>query len=107
MISELLGTGIESARTARELATACKCDTRKISITVERERRQGKPICASCTGEHRGYYLAADAEELEDYCGSLYKRGGELFKTRRALIRTLEAIRDKREADNEIKRDIE
>ena len=95
MITELLLTGRENALTGRELATILDCNIRVISQQVERERRQGQPICASCDSEHPGYYLAADEDELKHYCDRLYRRGGELFKTRRALIKALQELQAK------------
>ena len=98
MISELLGTGKENARTCKELSRLSGCDPRRVTIAIEKERRQGAPICATCSGEIRGYNLAKDSEELEEYCYILYHRGGELFKTRRALISVLQKIKEKKEA---------
>ena len=97
MIHELLATGRENARTGRELAQHFNCSIREITEQVERERRAGQPICAA-TCEPYGYYLAADAEELNDYCRQLWKRAGEIHKTRRALVKVLAQIRDKQEA---------
>lgn len=93
MIHELLAEGRENARTGRELAQLLDCNIRDITEQVERERREGKPICAA-TGDAPGYYLAADADELETYCNRLKGRAIELFKTRQALINTLRQIRD-------------
>lgn len=92
MIHELLAEGKENARTGRELAQFLDCNIRDITEQVERERREGKPICAA-TGEVPGYYLAADADELETYCNRLKGRAIELFKTRQVLINTLRQIR--------------
>lgn len=94
MIAELLSEGRENARTARELAAALNCRPRDVTQQIERERRAGRPICAAC-GETPGYYLAADAQELESYCDCLKSRAIEVFKTRQALIRTLQEIRDR------------
>lgn len=97
MIYELLAEGRENARTGRELAAHFNCSMRDITEQIERERRAGQPICAA-TCEPYGYYLAANAEELDDYCRQLWKRAGEIHKTRRALIKVLKAIRDKQES---------
>ena len=93
MIHELLAEGRENARTGRELAQFFDCNIRDITDQVERERREGQPICAA-TGDNPGYYLAATPEELETYCNRLKGRAIELFKTRQALINTLRQIRD-------------
>lgn len=94
MIYELLSHGRENARTGAEIARALGCKTRDVSRLVERERRAGKPICAAVDGEARGYYIAADRAELKKYCDSLYRRGGEIMKTRRAMVETLKQFED-------------
>lgn len=92
MIVDYLFTGREHARTGKELASILHCSTRDISESVERERRQGQPICASCDPEQPGYYLAANAEDLEQYCRSLHRRAGEIHKTRRALLKVIDKL---------------
>lgn len=96
MIHELLDTGRENARTGRELAALLHCSMRDITAQVEKERRDGHAICAA-TGENPGYYLAAGAEELQDYCDRLKGRAIEVFKTRQALVKVLQGIRDRQE----------
>lgn len=98
MVFELLTQGKENARTGRELASVLGVDVRTITAQIAEERLAGQPICAATRGESKGYYLAASPEELQEYCNSLYHRGGELFKMRRALLDTLKQIRDKKEA---------
>ena len=92
MIFELLDTGEQNARTARELAKALNTDRRSISILVERERRAGKPICATCDSKTPGYYVPATREDMEHYCRRLQHRAGEIFKTRAACIETLDSL---------------
>ena len=96
MIHEILPAGRGNALTGRELATMFNCDIRAITMQIERERRDGHPICAA-SGENPGYFLPADDEELEAYCRRLKGRAIELFKTRQALIRVL---RQRQEALN-------
>lgn len=91
MIHELLAEGRENARTSRELAEYLNCTVRDVTKQIERERRQGQPICAA-SGENPGYYLAADADELDRYCHRLHKRAAELYKTRGALISVLRQL---------------
>lgn len=91
MIYELLAEGRENARTARSLARILNCTSRAVTAQVEKERREGQPICAA-TGENPGYYLAADAGELERYCKNLKRRATEVFKTRQALINVLKQL---------------
>lgn len=88
MIHEILPAGRENALTGRELATMFNCDIRVITQQIEKERREGHPICAA-SGENPGYFLPADDEELETYCNRLKNRAIELFKTRKALVKVL------------------
>ena len=92
MIYELLGTGKESARTARDLSQVTGLDRRGISLLVERERRAGKPICATCDGKTPGYFIPADREEMQAYCNSLYHREREIAKTRKACAKTMNSL---------------
>lgn len=91
MIFELLTEGRENARTARELARVCNKTTREITIQVERERREGRLICAA-TGSNPGYYIPESPGELQRYCDQLKGRAIEIFKTRQALVRVLRRI---------------
>lgn len=92
MIAEILHTGKQNPTTGRELADYFNTDIRSITAQIETERRQGQPICANMTGKTAGYFMAGSPEELQQYCNALYRRGGELFKTRRALLNVLEQI---------------
>lgn len=91
MIYELLAEGKENARTARELAKILNCKPREITIQIEKERREGRPICASC-GSTPGYYLPESDQELNDYCECLKSRAVEIFRTRQALVKVLKQI---------------
>lgn len=92
MIFELLDTGEQNARTAKELAQVLHCDKRIISRMVEAERRQGKPICATCDSKTPGYFIPLDRETMQAYCGRLLHRMGEIAKTRRACMQTLASL---------------
>lgn len=95
MVFELLGTGKESARTAKELCCQLgidKKDWRVVTKAIERERREGKPICASSSSDYPGYYKPANREELTRYANRLHMRAGEILKTRRALLKALEEM---------------
>lgn len=92
MIFEMLETGEQNARPARELARLLNIDRRGISVLVEQERRAGKPICATCDNRTPGYYIPATREEMERYCNRLHHRAGEIFKTRAACINTLDSL---------------
>ena len=87
MIYELLMTG--EPTTARELAKLTGIDRRKVSIMIERERRAGRPICASCDSKNPGYYIPENREEMARYCASLKHREREIARTRAACARTI------------------
>lgn len=97
-IADALSPGAENARTGRELAKTFGCGIREITARIEKERREGAPICATSGGENPGYYLPADDQELLDYCDRLKGRAIELFKTRQALIKVLRGYQAEREA---------
>lgn len=97
MIYELLTEGKENARTGKELAAHLGCDIRTITEQIEKERRSGQPICANSRGDAPGYFLADNADDLQDYCDRLKHRAIELFTTRQALIRVLKQLQDKQE----------
>ena len=91
MVYELLSEGAENARTGRELCRLLEIQPRELTQAIARERRAGHPICAA-TGKRAGYFLAADREEMQRYCRSLWRRAGEIFKTRRACLATIETL---------------
>lgn len=91
MISEYLSEGAENARTGRELCSLLHITPRELTVAIERERRAGKPICAA-TGRTPGYFLAANQEEMQDYCSSLQRRAGEIHKTRRACMKAIKHL---------------
>lgn len=91
MIHELLSAGAENARTGREICGLLDISPRELTAAIERERRAGKPICAA-TGSNPGYFLAANKEEMERYCNSLFHRAGEIHKTRKACLQAMESL---------------
>lgn len=91
MVYELLHTGKDNPTTGSTLARVLRCSVRDVVAQIERERRDGKTICAS-VGENPGYYIAADAEELDSYCEQLKGRAIEMFKTRQALLNARDQV---------------
>lgn len=91
MIYEILSEGAENARTGKEICKALNITARDLTLAIERERRAGKPICAS-TGSTPGYFLAANREEMQRFCNSLYHRAGEIHKTRNACMKAMEDL---------------
>lgn len=89
-VASALPTGAENAVDGTTLAAVLGFKNRReLSKQIERERRNGKPICAAVSGENRGYYLAADSDELSRYLNSLDRRIREVRRTREACSETL------------------
>ena len=91
MVYEVLLKGRENAITGKEICSILDIKARDLTAAIERERREGKAICAS-TGSNPGYFIAANREEMERYCNALYRRAGEIFKTRAACMGTIEQL---------------
>ncbi len=91
MIHELLAEGADNARTGKELCRMLNLTPRDLTAAIERERRQGKPICAS-NGRNPGYYLAANQREMQQYCESLRHRLKEISETRRACLTSMDKL---------------
>ena len=98
-VCDYLLTGAENALDAKTLARLLECDRRSVTQRIERERRSGMPICAAVDGVNRGYYLAADADELARYVRALDRRISEVKKTHAACRRTLDAMKKAVNAD--------
>ena len=91
MVYEILSEGKENARPGRDICHALGLTARELTAKVEQERRAGKPICAS-TGATPGYFLAADQNEMQNYCNSLLHRAGEIHKTRKACLAMMDNL---------------
>ena len=91
LVSDFLLEGAENAKTGKEICSALDITARDLTAAIERERRAGKPICAS-TGTTPGYFLAANKEEMQRYCNSLLHRAGEIHKTRNACMKSIEEL---------------
>ena len=62
----LLGVGAENARTARELGGILDWRGEEVRREINRLRKAGVPVCASCFGS-RGYYLPSCNAEAKVY----------------------------------------
>jgi len=96
MIHEVLKTGKGNAITADKIAKIIGCPAKEISEKVKHERRAGHAIC-SC---QNGYYLAANDDEIRDICGRLRHRAGEIFATRKALLKHLPTAENPKQEPN-------
>jgi len=91
MIYEMLAAGPNNAISATHLARVLGVHKRDISRMIERERRAGRPICATCNRENPGYFLPAAPDEMEHYIKRLRHREAEIARTREALTRAATA----------------
>lgn len=82
MIHELLRDE-EHPKKGKELALILDLRERDIEAIIQRERREGFPICANS----QGYYIATTPEQINKYCDKLKRQAIEVFKTRQALIK--------------------
>ena len=94
MITEHLATGKHNAIKAQDLADMLGCSKREIISTVQMERRQGKPICVNLDRANGGYYLPDTPDDLEHTCNILRKRAGELYATRKPLLKALKEMKE-------------
>ena len=92
MIHELLGNE-GNPITGKELSRILGIEKRLLEAYIQRERREGYPICA-CS---QGYYMAETPEEINRYCGKLKRQAITIFETRQALIRNATALCDEEE----------
>ena len=83
-IHEYLATGRENARSSKHLMDLLHLRRRDVTRAIERERREGWPICASVS-HPRGYFLAETQDELNTYCRRLAHRCGEVEQTLASL----------------------
>lgn len=91
-ICDYLAIGADNARTGKEICKAANLSQRDLTLLIERERRAGKPIYASTAAKNPGYYLAADKGEMQRFCNSLFHRAGEIHKTRKACLATMDTL---------------
>lgn len=90
-IAGLLQEGAENAITGADLQRILGLsDGRTITQLVERERRSGIPICASCDAKSPGYFLPRNPAELTMYTKSLRGRVRNVTRTLDAMERALD-----------------
>lgn len=81
-VSDLLNRGRENAVPLRHLKKLLEVDGRTARLMIERECREGTPICAD---NATGYYLPSTDEEKAACVRSMRHRAGEIMKTARAI----------------------
>ena len=63
MVNEILLRGVENARNSTDICKALGIKKRDLTATVEAERRNGYPICASTDSKNPGYFLVEGYEK--------------------------------------------
>jgi len=92
-----LGYGAETATTARDLAAMIGVsDPRVITRQIEKERLRGHPVCAS----QNGYFLPADATELDRYLRAFQRRRAQTAQTEKALRLALDTMTAQQRIEN-------
>lgn len=91
MIADYLKTGRDNPTTSAELCKRTGMTPFELRIAIMNERRGGQPICAA-SGSKPGYFLAADRDEMQNFCESLRHRAGEIFKTRAACLEQINTL---------------
>lgn len=94
-VSDYLQEGEQNAQSAKELCALLNMDKRALTAAIEKERREGSPICASCNGSNPGYFIASNKEEMQAYCQSLHHRAAEIHATRQACLNTIDKLPEK------------
>lgn len=94
LISDFLLTGEKNAQTSRELCDLLHVDLRSLQASVERERRDGSPICATSSSKKSGYYLAGNKQEMRNYCRFLKTRKDSIQRTLTACQKTIDKLPD-------------
>ena len=86
ILEAILPIGKENCLTAQQLAEILGVsDTRVITRDIARLRQMRVPVCAACSNEYSGYYIAASPDELAAYLYSLNKRRREINKSYSSL----------------------
>lgn len=94
-VSRHLSHGLGNAISGESLVNMLRLkNLRELTQLVERERRDGSPICASTDKRHPGYFLATDADELALYIKALDRRLHNVGLTRKYCAKTLKKMQD-------------
>lgn len=80
ILFERLGFGVETAVTSRELAYNFRTTPRRIMGVIRSLCLKGVPIVSTREGRHKGYFLARNVFELEEYIKPLEAEQFEITK---------------------------
>ena len=91
---DVIPLGRAGALTARQLADILQLKRRTVTKNVEGLRLRGVPICGSSDADNGGFYIAADAAELEAYLAEREHRTRTIRASTTALRETLAKMRE-------------
>jgi hypothetical protein len=92
MATDFIGVGRRYATTAERLSAVCGLSTREVTKQIEKARKAGVPVCASCAADGLGYFIADDPSDLALYLRSLDRRLSSMRLTRQRLQNTLDEM---------------
>lgn len=87
-ILKMIPLGDERKISIGELSSLVDIDKRSIYTIINNLRKKGVPICATRSGENRGYYVATNEEEKERGLASYRSQYNDMG----SLITVLEKI---------------
>ena len=73
-ISVFVPEGRENARSMKELALILGVDVRTVRAQILAARRNGSPICSTCQGNQRGYFMPRNTDEARIYLREQHAR---------------------------------
>lgn len=76
MLLELLKTGEQNAKTAKELAVLLRVEPRTVSAQIHSLREAGKVILSS----HKGYFLPGGREEIAAFVRQMQSRSAQISR---------------------------
>lgn len=85
-----LGFGVETAVTSRELAYNFRTTPRRIMGEIRSLCLKGVPIVSTRKGRHKGYFLARNEYELNEYIKPLEAEQEEIMKR----VKKLKSLRN-------------
>lgn len=90
ILFERLGFGVETAVNSRELAYNFRTTPRRIMGVIRSLCLKGVPIVSTREGRHKGYFLARNVFELEEYIKPLEAEQEEIMKR----VKKLKSLRN-------------
>lgn len=87
-VLNLIPQGTERRISINEVTSLIDLDKRSAYEVINSLRRKGVPVCASRSGDDKGYYLATTTEELREGIAPYKSQIADM----KELVRVLEAV---------------